>query len=370
MGQKMHSVGAEDCLKAAANAIEWGKNMKTEGVWKRGKGIALGNKFSLTKTASEAVVKVYGNGTIEVRTNATDMGQGTFTVLAQIAAEEFKVPLEQVKVSYGDTAIYGFAHGAFSSRQTFNDGNAVRLACIDAKRQIFEHASKVLDASPQDLETSNGEIYVKNRPKKKIGIGDLFTKLVWCTLGVLEEGGEILGKATWYSPGAPMDPETGQSERSATFYMYNSQAVEVAVNTETGEVKVLKHVSAGDCGKAINPSGVEAQLEGGIHQIIGMSLSEEVLFDNEGRTLNPEFKDYKLPTALDQPKCEDTIPLIVEKPHNKGPYRAKGIGEVVLTAGCPAIANAIYNAVGVRVHDLPIKAEKIFSGLSKKGRNR
>ncbi len=362
MGQRMHSVGAKECLSKAAEAIEWEKQAEIGGVWRYGKGIALGNKFSLTFTASEAAVKVHGDETIEVRTMATEIGQGAHTVLAQIAAEEFGVSIDKVKISHGDTSYIPFAHGAFSSRQTFNDGNAVRLACLDAKRQLFEQAAKKLEAVPQELETKEGRIYVKDEPSKAIRIRELFTAALWWPPGFIEKSGEILGKATWYSRGYPMDPETGQSERSANFWIYNSQAAEVEVNMETGEVRVLKHVSVGDCGKVVNPLGAESQIRGGMHMAQGNVLCEEMIFDN-GKVLNPRFVDCKMPTALDLPRLDNNIAILVEVPHNEGPYGAKGLGEGTLTAGAPAIANAIHNAIGIRFKDLPITPSKILRAI-------
>ncbi len=363
LGEHMNSVGADECLIKVAKAIGWGKKSRTRKPWRRGKGIALGNKYSIAPTASEASVKVHHDGTIEVRTMATELGQGSHTVLAQIAAEEFNVPIDHIKVVFGDTAICPFGHGAFSSRQTFNDGNAVRLACQDAKRQVFEKAGKLLDAAPEALEMQQGKVFVKGFPRKALELGELFTPAALSGIPFVNEGGELIGKATWHTKSVPIDPVTYQSTKATAFYSYNVQAVEVDVNTETGEVRVLKHVSAADVGKAINPTSVEGQIEGGMHLAEGSALMEKVVF-RDGKVFNPLFTTYPFPTSMEKPPITESI--IVEAAHPDGPYGAKGVGEATLSAGAPAIANAIYDAVGVRITDIPITPDKILEALYKK----
>ena len=363
LGELMNSVGAQECLEKTARKISWGKKRKSPRPWKRGKGIALGNKYSLAPTASEASVKVHHDGTVEVRTMATELGQGSHTVLAQIAAEEFDIPIENVRIVHGDTAISPFGHGAFSSRQTFNDGNAVRLACGDAKRQIFEKAAKHLESSPADLATSQGKVFVKNSPRKALVFRELFTPAALSGIPFVDEGGELIGKATWHTKSVPIDPKTFKSTKATAFYSYNVQAAEVEVNTETGEVRVLQHVSAADVGKALNPTNVEGQIEGGIHLAGGSALMEEVVFKKR-QGLHPSFHHVSFSHYFG--KAPVTASIIVEAAHPDGPYGAKGVGEATLTAGAPAIANAIYDAVGVRIMELPITPDKILEALRKK----
>ncbi|MFH0814023.1 MAG: xanthine dehydrogenase family protein molybdopterin-binding subunit [Pseudomonadota bacterium] len=363
LGEMMQSVGAIECLKKVSDAIEWGKKTEGEGAWKTGKGIALGNKYSLAPTASQAAVKVHHDGTIEIRTMATELGQGSHTVLAQIAAEVLDVPVENIKVLFGDTEISPFGHGAFSSRQTFNDGNAVRLACLNVKKQILEKAAKILNVNPDDLETKGGNILVTGSPQVALTIKDLFTPAALSGIPFVDEGGEFIGKATWYTTAIPIDPKTYQSKKATAFYAYNAQAVEVAVNIETGQVKILKHVSAADVGRAINPTTVEGQIEGGMHMGLGSTLMEKVIF-KEGKVFNPLFTNYEFPTVIEKPDVTESI--IVEANHPEGPFGAKGVGEATLTAGAPSIANAIYDAIGVRFKELPITPEKILEALQKK----
>jgi carbon-monoxide dehydrogenase large subunit len=361
IGEEMISVGNRECLEKVAKAIEWGKpsEQPVRGPWRRGKGIAVANKYSLGPTASSAVVRVLPDGVVEVRTQATELGQGCHTILAQIAAEELKVPVEKVRMVTCDTQTTPFGPGAWSSRQTYSDGNAVRLASMDAKRELLRLAAKKLDSTPESLDYEDGRILVKGTTRS-IPLIDLYTDHLWNTK-FLEDVGEIIGRATFHQRIVPMDDD-GHSPRSCSFYIHNAQAVEAEVNVETGQARVLKYASAADCGRAINPVNVQQQIEGGMSMGIGTTLLEEMVI-KDGKVVNTDYLDYKLPTSLDHPTVGNMIPIVVEAPHREGPYGAKGVGEGTLIAAAPAISGAIYNAVGVRVHELPITAEKIFMAL-------
>lgn len=378
-GEIVHSIGLRECLDKVADFIEWGKESKEEeDPWKRGKGLALGNKYSMAPSTALAQVKVHVDGIIEVRESGDEIGQGCATVMGQIAAEEFKVSMDKIKVVWGDTAIIPYlSRGSTSQRTTFNVGNAVRLACQDAKRQLFENAVEKLGVSPEDMDTENGKIYVKSNPSKSINITELFTTERGLLPGefgdYVEKGAEILGKGIWITWAAPSDPETAQipadaaqrGERLVGFYGYAAQAAEVLVNTETGEVKIEKIGAASDVGYPLNPKMCEQQIEGGVGMGVGSALWEEVMLD-KGKVLNPNLHDYKTPTALNMPKMENYKSFLVSAPHKDGPYGAKGTGETQMTPTAPAIANAIYNAVGVRIKDLPITRQKIFKVLKEK----
>lgn len=378
-GEIVHSIGLRECLDKVASLIEWGKNPKQEGgSWKSGKGLALGNKYSMAPTAAVGIVKVLGDGTIEVRESADEMGQGCVTVLAQIAAEEFGVAVDKVKVVWGDTSFTPyFSRGSTSQRTTFNLGNAVRLACQDAKRQLFEIAAQKLQAPPENMYIADGKIYISSERSKAINMRELFTaerELLPGEFGdYVEKEAEILGKGIWVTPAAPSDPKTGQippdiarqGGRLAGFYGYVAQAVEVLVNTETGEVKVERIAAAADVGYPLNPKMCEQQIEGGVGMGLGSALWEEVLLDR-GKVLNPNFRDYKMALASNMPKMNNVKVSLVSAPHKDGPYGAKGIGESTITPTAPAIANAIYNAIGVRIKDLPITREKVLKALKEK----
>ncbi len=361
MGEVMQSVGAKECLSAVRNSLSKYKLEQTvDGPWRMGKGIAIGNKYSLAPSVSAALVKVHHDQTIEVRTSTVEIGQGSFTTFAQVASEEFKMPLDKIKIVGCDTAITPYDHGVISSRSTYNVGNAVRLACQDAKRQLFEIAAKKLGTSAIKLETKEGRIFENGSPDKYITITDCFEVLNQVGY-FLPVGGEILGKATWYTRAQGTDKETGQAlgERVSAFYSFSAQAAVVAVNIETGQLKLLHFINACDVGRAINPQGVISQIEGGTAMGLSGSVYEELVFDN-GKPINSDFLNYKLITAKEVPTIES---IIVESNRADGPYGAKGVGEVTLIVTGPAVANAINDAVKVRIKDYPLVPEKILRGL-------
>ena len=366
VGEIVHSIGAWECLEKAAKFIEWGKMPEQQtGPWKRGKGIALCNHFSMVSTASSAIVKVYPDGVVEVRHTAEEQGQGCHTVLLQIAAEEFGVSMNSVRMVFGDTRITPYDFGSISSRVTYNAGNAVRLACQDAKRQIVEIAARQLGIATETLEVKGGRVYQTGKPEVSLNISELFAPA-----GYLPKAGEIMGKATWEQLAGPVDPETGQLDpdaarkgmRRTSFYTHGAHAVEVAVNVKTGEVRVLKVGAAFDMGQPINPKLCEAQMEGGLGMGIGSALYEE-LKDEGGIVINPTFVDYKMPTMMEIPSGEAVKLALAGAPHKDGPFGAKGFGEGVMISLPPAIASAIYNAVGIRIKDLPISRERVLAAL-------
>jgi CO/xanthine dehydrogenase Mo-binding subunit len=356
-GMKTHSIGARECLEKVAEWIDWDKEpMKEEGPWKRGKGIAVGNKYTMPATRSVVNVKVHQDAAIEVRHSAHEVGQGGNTALAQMAAEEFGTSVDKVRMVFTDTAITPFDAGTVSSRSTFHTGNALRLACQDAKRRIFEIASEKLKASPEDLDLREGVVYVKGGDKT-MKVSDLFSPI-----GFLLKGGELVGSGTYTGPLESEDADTGQGKRPVTSYAHGANAVEVMVNVETGEVRVVRNGTSFDMGQPINPKLCEGQMEGGLGMGIGGTLYEEMVLSN-GEVVNPNFMDYKCPSSLDVPACGDVTSMIAAVPHQEGPYGAKGFSEGGLVAVAPAIGNAIFKATGVRIRDLPITKEKVLKML-------
>ena len=264
------AIGAKECLEKVAQWIGLDKPSRPpEGHIRFGKGIALANKYTMADTASAAMVKVHMDGTIEVFHGGDECGQGLNTVLTQIIAEEFGVSLDKIKIVWGDSARVPYDFGTASSRSTLYIGNAVRLAGEDAKRQIFETAACILNTAPGNLHTADGMVFVKDFPEKRLDFSDLFLPAAREARGALkmaaclEEGGEIIGKATFWGHPSEEDPETGQGERLAISYDYGVHGIEVAVDTETGTVKVLRFCSVFDTGKSINPKMCEAQTERG-----------------------------------------------------------------------------------------------------------
>ena len=363
-GMVTRSNGIKECIDKVAEWIDWGqRSMQDDKPWVRAKGIAIGSK-SVTAGAgmtSSVIVKVWQDGMVEVRHSAAEMGQGINTTLAQIAAEEFGVPLGWIRIVSGDTAFCPFDFGTVASRSLICNGNALKAAIQDAKEQLFDLAVPILQASHEELMTRHGKIYVKGATERSVNIAELFTPL-----GIPRGSAvEILGKGSYASPYQPEDPETGQSERPVFDYSYTANAVEVAVNVETGEIKVLRCGMACDVGKAINPKIVEGQIEGGIGIGIGSTLYEEVFLE-QGQVLNTSFGDYHIPTTLDMPRGKNSKALIVEALESEGPFGAKGVGELSLIAVAPAIANAMYRATKIRISDLPLTKEKVFQAIRKK----
>jgi len=365
------SDGTKECIKKVKEAMDKKRSKeKIHGVWRRGVGYACGNKNSLAPTIANAYVRVNGDETVDVYTAALELGQGGHTAMLQIAAEEFKLPVEKIKLITGDTRVVPFDHGAFSSRQTFNTGNAIRLACIDAKQQLFESAAKLMEARAEDLDTGEGKIFVKGNPEKSIRISQLFMPALGGMLPI--HGKEFFGRGTWVQEADLLSPETGlimganPIGRPVAFYIFNCHAVEIEVNIETGEIRILKYISANDVGKAINPDIVHRQAEGGAVMGIGSALYEELVFDN-GNPINPNFSDYKIPTAKETPYIKDFESIIVEAYHKDGPYGAKGVGEAVMIPTAAAISNALYDAIGIRIPDIPLTPERVWRAIKEKG---
>jgi xanthine dehydrogenase molybdenum-binding subunit len=283
------------------------------------------------------------------------MGQGADTVMAQIVAEELGVPVGNVTVINTDTDITPWDVGAHASRTTFVAGNSARLAAADAKRQILQAAAEGMGESVENLDMKEGKIFRKGEPEEWIP----FEKMVRGKHFQLD--GDVILARGWYEPPTEKQDREYRGNLSAT-YGFAAQAVEVEVDTETGEVKVLKIAAAHDVGRAINPLAVEGQIHGGVSMGLGYGLHEELVVQ-EGQVLNPNFADYSLPTALDMPEIDC---IIVETDDPAGPFGAKGMAEPACIPTAPAIANAVYDAVGVRIRDLPITAEKVLRALKEK----
>ena len=277
--------------------------------------------------------------------------------------ESFGVSTDCVKVVSGDTFVSPYGFAPVSSRETFHMGNAVLAACEEAKRQLFEIAAPKLGVPIEMLETRASKVMVKGEPGKEIEIRKLFHPP---GVGYALTKCEITGQYTYENPGIPEDPETGQSEKLVTSYSYGAQAVEVAVDTETGEVKVLKSAGCFDGGTPINPKMCEAQIEGGVGMGIGAALYEELLLNDKGETVNPNFQGYKIPTTGDIPDNADIAAMLAPVPLAEGPFGAKGIGEQVMIPYPPAVSIALHNAVGIRIKELPITAEKVLKAIKKK----
>ncbi len=322
---------------------------------KRGRGVAcmyypLG--FTSYANPSAAFAKYNPDGSAVVLTGAQELGQGSNTVLAQIAADTLGIPLDRVNLISGDTQAVPMDAGSVASRVTYIAGNAVKMACENARKVLFEVAADVLGVNDHGLEACDGWIFLRDFPEKRASIAEI------ARLAEVSRGRPAQGHGTYNPATTLLDKNTGHGKAYETF-VYAAQVAEVEVDTETGEVDVLKVYAVHDCGKAINPMMVEGQIEGGVAMGIGYGLMELMVLEG-GRVVNPQLANYIVPTTLDVPEIESKI---VEIPEPKGPYGAKGIGEPSLLPTAPAIVNAIYDAVGVRIRDLPATPEKVLKEL-------
>jgi carbon-monoxide dehydrogenase large subunit len=361
-GERLHNVGLTETLIKAAEAIEWDKKdqrlkgTKVKGL-KMGKGLACIAKPTRTPTTSAAGVLIDGRGEITVLAGTVEIGQGCNTILSQIAAEELKVPIEKVSIAPLDTDIIPFDASTTSSRSTYHMGNAVKRAAVDAREKLFEIAGPMLEAGKADLGFDDGKIYLKEHPEMVLPLGEIVRRKFGPN-GVLRGDGSYT-----FEIGKDLDLETGHSEHASAFYMYATQAAEVAVDEETGRVRLLSMSAAHDVGKAINPLNCVAQIEGGLAMGIGSALHEELVIDEKGKARNPSFLDYHLVTSLDLPRM---IPIIVECPEPEGPYGAKGLGEPGLAPTPAAIGNAVADALGIRIYDLPLTPERVYWAIEGK----
>jgi 4-hydroxybenzoyl-CoA reductase alpha subunit len=358
-GVKITSCGLTECMQRAAESVSWQDKRAKGG--SRGVGMASmihvgGGARIYPSDGCGSTVKVDDCGKVTLISGSTDMGQGADTAMAQIVAEELGVPVGNVTVVNTDTDITPWDVGAHASRTTFVAGNSARLAAANAKRQILEGAAENLGEKAEDLDMREGKIFRKGEPEESIP----FEKMIRSRH--FRPDGDVILARGWYEPPTERQDKQFRGNISAA-YGFATQAVEVEVDEETGEVKVLKIAAAHDVGRAINPMAVEGQIHGGVSMGLGYGLYEELVVE-EGRVLNPNFADYALPTALDMPEI-DTI--IVETDDPAGPFGAKGMAEPACIPTAPAIANAVYDAVGVRIRDLPITPEKVLRALQEKG---
>lgn len=357
-GQILHSVGIRETLKLAAQAIALDKP-RPAGV---GRGIACGHKSTVSPSASSCVMRINEDGTVQLLASTVDMGQGSDSILAQIAAEELGIEPERVVVAPPDTDVTPYDMATVSSRSTFFMGNAVRDAAQRIKDKILDIAQEMLEANRHDLVCEKGRVYVVGSPSKGFDLGQIPQgESLYAGAKQAGRGKPLISEGTYAAEDAtPLDRETGQGAKPSAFWMYFSQAAEVWVDTQTGFVKVLKIASAHDVGKAINPLLLEGQIEGACLMGVGEALHEEMLYRN-GQVMNPNFLEYRLPTFQELPEI---LPLLVENPHRNGPFGAKGMGEPAQAAVAAAIGNAIFDAVGIRLTSLPITPEKVLQALA------
>jgi len=357
-GTPVKSFGVKQALQEAANAVEIAKPSVSPSKTKlRGKGVACGVKAVLTPSISGAIVMMNADGSVNVLSSTVEMGQGSETMMGQIVAEELGVSFNQVHIVQPDTDITPYDTITAGSRSTYHMGNAVRMAAGKVKAVLCEAVGKKLEVDPEDLEMQNNRVQVRGNEERGMSIGEAFL------VKFGSAGTTITGEAICQPEAAPMDPETGQSEKCTEFWFPSATSCEVEVDTETGKVRLLQFYSVGDTGTAINPRHCEQQLLGSAITHLGLTLFEEMIFD-EGQLTNGSLLDYQVASFKDLP--DSFRPIIVQVPHETGPFGAKGVGETGTLTVSAAIANAIHDATGVRIRDLPITPERVLRALAEK----
>jgi len=325
---------------------------------KRGRGMAAcwyGIARTATVDRAAAWAEIDDGGSAKIVTGVTEIGEGILTVLAQIAAHEIGVKPEHVVIGDNDTARAPEAAHAGATRQTYMIGNVVALASREARQRLVDCMAEMWDVEPATIRTGNGEIWADNT-NHRITMGE--------AVATAKNRGVVpIGSATFGTDTTGLDAVDGAG-RPWQAYVFGTQVAEVEVDTITGEVQVLAVWAAHDVGRAVNPQGVEGQIEGGIVQAIGQGLMEDYQL-KDGHTATSGFAKYILPTSLDVPRVNS---IIIEDPDPIGPLGVKGIGEPAMVPTIPAVMNAIYDAVGVRIFDLPATPEKVLAALREKTR--
>jgi CO/xanthine dehydrogenase Mo-binding subunit len=373
-GEKVveHSGSVRKCLDAAAKEIGWNgikseqqrvKEAKSGKI--RGKGFAVLQKAPAmpTNTSSTCVIKMNENGSVILNISAIDYGNGTYTPMTQIAAEELDIPLEKIHIAYEtDTDRDPYDWQTVASRFAAMGGRAVINACNDLKKKMSEVAAKVFECSSENFIFQDEKIICKNDPQKFLSYEKLAIGYVYPNGNAI--GGPLIGVGVYIAEGLTnLDKETGQG-LPAFNWTYGAHAVEVEVDIETGEFSVLKIASAFDVGKVLNYESLRGQVIGGIIQGLGTAICERYVYDKSGRLLNNSFTDNKIPTAKDIPL--EIVPIFIETPHKDGAYGARGAAEHPMISVAPAIGNALRDALGIELTEMPIRAEDVWKALLKK----
>ncbi len=349
-------VWTEQCVDQAMQAL--GNKTPARGALKIGQGVAAYQqsygRLTMMHDTSECWVGIEMDGTVVVRSGVTDIGAGQGSALCQIAGELLGVPLGSTVIYNSDSAVTPLAGTSTASRALYMTGMACKTAASALRERLIKRAAQELGVQPEHIDLANSKAFIVDQPEEFISLKELVGHCA-------RDGIHRSELAQFNAPFTdPIDSETGQG-RVHPDYVYGAQAIEVAVDTDTGEVTVLKSVAAHDIGQCINRAAVEGQIEGGTAMGIGYALSEELIYKN-GQLMTPSFSEYLIPTAEDTPLEHTSI--ILESRSGLGPFGAKGIGEPALTPVAPAVANAVADAIGVRVLDFPVTPEKILKVLT------
>ena len=363
-GSPVTSIGLRACLDSVSRVVEktsenrpaptLGPGLTQEKHIARGRGIALGFKSVISPTISNAIVELNSDGSAIVRSATVEMGQGATTAFAQIAAEELGLDVNKVHVTTPDTDQSPYDTLTAGSRSTYHMGNAVIGAARQIREKLLETASKALEIPSEELELREGRVFSRSLPERAITIPEIFLKRFGAP------GTTLTGEGTFQGHAVKADPETGQTPRMTEHWFAGASGAEVEVDTETGFVKVTRLVSSADVGRAINPRHCVEQVQGAAAMTLGFALFESMRIE-DGRLVNGSFLEYPLTAFEDMPR--EFITDIVENPLESGPYGARGVGETGTMALKPAIVNAIHDAVGIWLKDMPVTPEKVLRAM-------
>lgn len=346
--------GLEACIRHGATAFDWAgkrhadRSDPANPAIRKGWGIGCemhgSSAYPGIKEQGNATVKMNEDGSVTLLTGAAGLGTGAHTALAQIVAEELGVTFESVSVVHGDTDVVPWDIGAFASHTTYLVGSAARMAAAELRARVLARAAEKLQEDPAHLQMVDGIITVAGKPGQSL----------------------TLHQAMGASRGIPAEHLIASGSYMPTkSYSFAAHFVEVAVDTETGLIECRKVMPVHDVGRVIHPIAAQGQIEGGIQQGLGHTLTEDFLIDrSNGRPLNAGLVDYKMPLSMDMPEIQTVI--LEAAPDPGGPWGAKGVGEDPIIAIGPAIANAVYDAIGVRFHHYPITPEDVLAGLCRK----
>jgi 4-hydroxybenzoyl-CoA reductase subunit alpha len=360
---RVTSYGLPECVERAVERSGW---REKKGRLPFGRGVGLACSHYVSGAANPIVrsnmphttvnMKVDRDGAVTLFTGASEIGQGSDTIQVQIVAEVLGVRPERVKLVAADTELTPIDLGSYSSRVTFMAGNACLAAAREMRRQILEAAAEKIGCPAERLEMRDEAVFSLDDASRRMSFDEA------AALAIARHGA-LVSRGTY----APPEEARGGKFKGAGVgpspsYSYSAQVAEVSVDPETGQVRVERIVAAHDCGKALNPLTVAGQIEGSVYMGMGQAVQEEMVW-KDGRLMNPTLLEYRIPTTLESPLIES---IIVESNDPEGPFGAKEAGEGSLAATIPAIANAIYDAVGVRIHSLPITPEKVLAALKEK----
>ena len=369
VGEAITSTGLEDCLKSVYQSVKVDEPSIQDGsVWKRGKGIASAGKQNTPLGRSEATVLWNSDATVTLLLSNDENGMGATTALKQIAAEVLKMPIENIEVIRADTDATPYDNYGASSRTTYTTGNAVRIAAMDCIQKLRDEVGRAIGVHPINVEIEGTKAIVHGYQVPEIEIDTLFKPINFFEQGNfgLMKGTPVRGHGVYCPAPVLQWGADGRCARQWNWYQYSACAAEVEVNEETGEVRVIKFASAADTGNPINPKLVEGQIEGGVHMAIGFSIMEDHFYDKNGMIANRNLGDYRIPTIMEMPKNENVASIICPDALPDGPFGAKGMAESITVPVAPAIAEAVYNAVGIRVDSYPMTAEKVLKLIKEK----